>query len=125
MKIEVSNGEIVDKVTILKIKLEKISDLNKISNIEKELKYLIPMLDIIKISENDKLFKDLYDVNLKLWDIEDKLRIMEKNKIFNDDFISLARSVYYTNDKRFNIKNEINIKTSSIFIEEKSYEKYN
>jgi hypothetical protein len=124
MKIEVSNGEIVDKITILKIKSEKIKDYIKVNNIMDELNSLLPILSEIGISLNDELFNKLYSVNLKLWDIEDKLRIMESKKEFDDNFIQLARSVYYTNDERFRIKTEINSKTSSKFIEEKSYEKY-
>jgi hypothetical protein len=124
MKIEVSNGEIVDKISILKIKSEKIKDSIKVNNIMDELNSLLPILSEIGISLNDELFNKLYSVNLKLWDIEDKLRIMESKKEFDNTFIQLARSVYYTNDERFRIKTEINAKTSSKFIEEKSYEKY-
>ena len=124
MKIEVSNGEIIDKVTILKIKSEKLTDDTKLSNVMNELNSLLPILSDIGITTNDELFNKLYTVNLKLWDIEDKLRIMESNKEFNEEFIQLARAVYYTNDERFRIKMEINLKTSSNFIEEKSYEKY-
>jgi hypothetical protein len=124
MKIEVSNGEIVDKITILKIKSEKIKDSIKVNNIMDELNSLLPILSEIGISLNDELFNKLYSVNLKLWDIEDKLRIMESKKEFDNNFIQLARYVYYTNDERFRIKTEINTKTSSKFIEEKSYEKY-
>jgi hypothetical protein len=125
MKIEVSNGEIIDKVTILKIKSEKLTDDTKLSNVMNELNSLLPILPDIGITTNDELFNKLYTVNLQLWDIEDKLRIMESNKEFNEEFIQLARAVYYTNDERFRIKMEINLKTSSNFIEEKSYEKYN
>jgi hypothetical protein len=124
MKVEVSNGEIVDKISILLIKVEKNKDSNKINNIDKELKQLLPYLDKIGISMEEELFKKLKKVNLKLWDIEDKLRKLESQKKFNNEFIELARQVYYTNDLRCVIKKEINIKTKSELIEEKFYNEY-
>lgn len=125
MKIEVSNGEIVDKVTILKIKSERITDIHKLENINRELNSLLPLLDEIGVNEKHPLFEKLYDINSKLWEIEDEIRICEKEKRFGGYFVELARSVYQTNDKRFDIKKEINLKTSSNFIEEKSYQQYN
>ena len=125
MKIEVSNGEIVDKVTILKIKSERITDVHKLENINRELNSLLPLLDDIGIDDTQSLFMELYTVNSELWEIEDKLRLLEADKSFGDEFVSLARLVYYTNDKRFDIKKEINLKTSSKFVEEKSYQQYN
>ena len=124
MKVEVSNGEIVDKISILLIKMEKIKDSDKINNVDKELKQLLPYLDEIGIDIEDELFKKLKKMNLKLWDIEDKLRKLELQKKFNGEFIELARQVYYTNDLRATIKKEININTGSKLIEEKSYEDY-
>jgi hypothetical protein len=124
MKVEVSNGEIVDKISILLIKMEKIKDSDKINNVDKELKQLLPYLDEIGIDIEDELFKKLKKMNLKLWDIEDRLRKLESQKKFNGEFIELARQVYYTNDLRAIIKKEININTGSELIEEKSYEDY-
>lgn len=124
MKIEVSNGEIVDKVTILKIKSEKITDTIKLQNINKELNSLLPLLDEIGVNEKHPLFIQLYDINSKLWEIEDAIRVCENEKRFGGYFIELARSVYQTNDLRFEVKKEINLKTSSNFVEEKSYQQY-
>ena len=124
MKVEVSNGEIVDKISILLIKIEKIKDADKLKNIEKELEYLLPYLDKIGVSIQEELFKKLKTANLKLWDVEDKLRKLESQGKFNKEFVELARQVYYTNDLRFEIKKEINIKTKSELVEEKSYKDY-
>ncbi len=123
MKIEVSNGEIIDKLTIIRIKLERISDKGKLANLKKEYDELITASSSI-ISQSDPLYISLYEVNAELWDIEDRIRDLERRKDFGDEFISTARSVYFKNDKRSEIKREINLKTSSGMIEEKSYEKY-
>lgn len=123
MKIEVSNGEIIDKLTILMIKLERIRDEGKLTNIRKEYEILREAAESI-ISLDDPLVKALYQVNSELWDIEDHIRDLERRKDFGDDFINTARSVYFKNDRRAELKREINIKTSSGLIEEKSYEKY-
>lgn len=123
MKIEVSNGEIIDKYTILMIKSNKIKDELKLKNIENEKNSLIDICKII-IDFSSELFQNLLEINQKLWIIEDKIREKEKNKEFDEEFISLARSVYKTNDIRAEIKKNINLKTESKFIEEKSYEKY-
>ena len=123
MKIEVSVGEIVDKLSILKIKTNNITDSQKLENVTKEYNYLYEIVfNKLKISEDD--FFNLVLINEKLWDIEDKLRDKERDKSFDDDFIQLARSVYFTNDKRAEIKKEINIKYGSLFVEEKSYKQY-
>lgn len=124
MKIEVSNGEIVDKITILKIKSERITDQTKLENVNKELNALLPLLEEMGITKSHPLFLKLYAINTELWDIEDEIRLCEKAKRFDDYFIKLARSVYFTNDKRFDIKKQINLETQSSFVEEKSYEKY-
>ena len=123
MKIEVSNGEIIDKLTIIQIKLERISDKAKLANLKKEYDELVKVTSSI-ISTSDPLYKALYDVNCELWDIEDHIRDLERKKDFGSDFIETARSVYFKNDRRAEIKREINIKTASGLIEEKSYEKY-
>jgi hypothetical protein len=102
--VPISLGELVDKITILKIKIKNITDSQKLENIYKEYNELT--------------------TNEKLWDIEDKVRIKEKKKEFDSEFIELARAVYYTNDKRCEIKRKINIEHSSYLVEEKSYEDY-
>lgn len=123
MKIEVSNGEIVDKLTILQIKLERVKDEVKLKNLRKEYDELARMTSSI-MSTSDPLYKALYDINFELWDIEDRIRDLERKKDFSGEFIATARSVYIKNDKRADIKREINIRTSSGLMEEKSYEKY-
>lgn len=123
MKIEISNGEIIDKLTIIRIKMERIQDKAKLKNIEKEYEELLKASSSI-LSITDPLYKDLYLINSELWDIEDHIRDLERRKDFGDDFISTARAVYIKNDRRSELKREINISTSSGLIEEKSYEKY-
>ena len=123
MKIEVSNGEIIDKLTIIQIKIERIKDKVKLVNLKNEYDELKSVSASI-ISNKDSLYTALYDVNCELWDIEDHIRNLERNKDFGDDFIAAARAVYFKNDRRSEIKREINLKTSSGLIEEKSYEKY-
>ena len=123
MKIVVSNGEILDKLTIIQIKLERIKDGSKLKNLRKEFEVLKAASEEI-IPMDDPLCKALYNVNCELWDIEDKIRDLERKKDFGNDFIQTARSVYFKNDRRSEIKRDINIKTSSGLIEEKSYEKY-
>jgi hypothetical protein len=123
MEIEVSIGEIVDKLSILKIKKNNISDDKKLININKEYFYLHhKVFQELNVDESD--FNTLYVVNEELWSIEDKIRLKEKNREFDDVFIDLARSVYITNDKRANIKKIINEKYNSTFVEEKSYNPY-
>ena len=120
MKIEVSNGEIVDKLTIIQIKLERISDKAKLVNLRKEYEVLDEAVKKI-LSKDNVLYKKLYDINCQLWDIEDRIREMEKAKTFDKEFIETARAVYFTNDKRSDLKKEINKQTGSLLIEEKSY----
>jgi len=122
MEIEVGIGEIVDKLSILMIKKEKITDPNKLKNIMKEFIYLDEIVKKLKISDED--VSDFLSVNKKLWQVEDDIREKERNKIFDKEFIELAREVYITNDLRAEIKRKINEKYSSDFIEEKSYSKY-
>jgi hypothetical protein len=123
MKIEVSNGEIIDKLTIIQIKLERIKDKAKLANLQKEYDELIGASSSI-IPLDHPLYIALYEVNCELWDIEDRIRDLERIKDFGEEFISTARAVYFRNDKRSEIKREINLTTSSGLIEEKSYEKY-
>ena len=127
MKIEVSNGEILDKITILVIKSKKITDPTKLKNINNELDELKPFLDIVNYESNsmvNSLVKELESVNEKLWNVEDKLRDKERSKQFDDEFIKLARDVYFTNDERAKIKKHLNEVTNSKLVEEKSYQKY-
>lgn len=129
MKIEVSNGEIIDKYTILEIKRSKIKDPEKLKNVQHEYNTLTPDVETIYTNVSDKehlkkLHNDLLEVNKKLWKIEDDIRECEKNKDFGQTFIDLARAVYYTNDDRSEVKKEINLLTGSDLIEEKSYEDY-
>lgn len=130
MKIEVSNGEIIDKLTILEIKLNRIKDQEKLINIQKEYDYLKEIVDQIyaacgPVSQELKmLHDDLHNVNKTLWNIEDFIREHERAENFGSDFIELARSVYYTNDDRSEVKKKINLLTGSLFVEEKSYEAY-
>jgi len=125
MKIEVSHGEIVDKLTILQIKKENITDPNKLDNIVKEYDYLLSVVeDDLGISTLSPEYLELLSVNKDLWVIEDDIRDKERQKEFDDDVIKLARAVYYTNDVRAKIKKEINLKHSSGFVEEKSYQSY-
>ena len=127
MKIEVSNGEILDKITILVIKSKKITDPTKLKNINNELDELKPFLDVVNYESNsmvNSLVKELELVNEKLWNVEDKLRDKERSKQFDDEFIKLARDVYFTNDERSKIKKNLNEVTNSKLVEEKSYQKY-
>ena len=122
----ISVGEFFDKITILEIKKKKIHDKEKLSNVNNELTELrnIEQTYNLKSFQLNNLIKKLYNVNLELWNIEDKIRVLEKSKSFDSEFIQLARSVYFKNDLRANLKKEINIKSKSNLIEEKSYEKY-
>ena len=125
MNIEVSHGEIVDKLTILQVKKENITDPSKLDNIVKEYNYLLSIVENdLGISTLSPEYLELLSVNKELWVIEDDIRDKERQKEFDDDFIKLARAVYYTNDVRAKIKKEINLKHSSGFVEEKSYQSY-
>jgi hypothetical protein len=123
MKIEVSNGEIVDKLTIIEIKLERITDKGKLENLKKEFQVLDDAVSGI-IRRSDPLYKALYEVNTELWEIEDHIRELERKGDFGKGFIETARSVYFKNDLRSDIKRQINLSTGSGLIEEKSYDKY-
>ena len=127
MKVEVSNGELLDKLTILELKLSNISDVKKLTNIQKEHDELNPLVGQLFDSYGEELknlYKQLAEINSELWTIEDDIRECERNKDFGSDFVSLARAVYFTNDKRSEIKKSINLLTGSGFVEEKSYEDY-
>jgi hypothetical protein len=125
MNIEVSHGEIVDKLTILQIKKENIKDPSKLDNIVKEYDYLFSIVENdLGILTSSPEYLELLSINKDLWIIEDDIREKERQKQFDDEFIKLARDVYYTNDVRAKIKKEINLKYSSGFIEEKSYSQY-
>ena len=123
---EISAGELIDKISILEIKLEKIKNKESQEEISKEYKMLKEVQNSkIKMTEKLKvLFKEITDVNINLWNIENKLRICEKNKDFGETFIELARSVYIANDKRSRIKLEINKLLGSNIIEIKQYVNY-
>jgi len=122
IQVPISIGELCDKYTILLIKREKIDDKYKRDNVEKELTYLQSLVDKLNIKTENLI--DLKNVNEKLWTIEDDIRIKEFNKQFDDEFIELARSVYVTNDLRFEIKNSISKEYNSDILEVKSYNKY-
>ena len=123
--IPISVGELVDKITILKIKSKNISDVHKLNNIKVELKALETKFNNLQIaSPIDSEISNLEKINNELWVIEDEIREKEKNKEFDNTFIKLARSVYKVNDERANLKKIINQKTGSLFVEEKSYSNY-
>ena len=123
---EISSGELLDKISILEIKLEKIKDKNNLEEINKEYKILksVQNSNIEATNKIEKLFKEIKEVNINLWNIEDKLRICEKNKDFGENFIELARGVYLNNDKRSKIKSEINKILGSNIREIKQYVNY-
>ena len=127
MKIEVSNGEIVDKMTILELKLDKIKNITQLKNIEKEWAILNDcVMALYQIYGDSNLYNEvdkLSEINSQLWDIEDWIRDCEKEQRFDKEFVELARSVYKLNDQRSEIKRQINILTKSSLVEEKSYSK--
>jgi hypothetical protein len=123
--IPVSVGELIDKLSILHVKKIKITNLEKLVYVNKEFELLYNFSsDYLNDEEITKLYHELVDTNSKLWEIEDMLRIIETEKIFNSKFIELSRNVYHTNDKRFKLKNEINEITSSEIREVKEYVEY-
>tara|TARA_B100000401_G_C52560914_1_gene603243 strand:+ start:255 stop:644 length:390 start_codon:yes stop_codon:yes gene_type:complete len=127
LEVNISVGELLDKMSILEIKSIKISNPQKQKNIKKEYDLLNEKAQIIKEGYEEKfeeLYKKLIKINSQLWDIEDEIRILEKNKDFGKNFIELARSVYFTNDERFDIKSEINNYFLSDIVEEKDYKEY-
>jgi|TARA_Y100000004_G_C8630413_1_gene292694 hypothetical protein len=124
IKVPISFGELVDKITILRIKQNKIDDKEKRKFIEDELQVLVRYFSSYSSVDIVREFTELETVNKKLWDIEDKLRVKESKKEFDKEFIELARSVYFTNDKRAEIKKKINELTGSDIMEVKSYVEY-
>lgn len=123
MKIEVSNGEIADKYTILKIKLKHCAPMSaQYFNIHEEYTVLAEAVEELKI--NAVYIEELYEINKKLWNIEDKIRVLENKQSFDREFIELARSVYITNDQRFAVKKKINMESNSRLHEEKILPKY-
>ena len=123
---EISAGELLDKISILEIKIDKIKNKNSLTEINKEYEILkeVKKLNINFTVELDRLFKEIKDINLNLWNIEDKIRICEKNKDFSETFTELARNVYFNNDKRAKIKSKINELLGSNIKEVKEYAEY-
>lgn len=124
MQSEISIGELVDKVSILKIKLEKIQNPDKRRNILHEFTILSDQMEQAGILLQSPEFLGLKRINLKLWQIEDDIRLKEQKKEFDEGFILLARSVYFSNDQRTTLKREINLKFASDLVEEKEYTSY-
>ena len=123
--VPVSIGEMIDKLSILQVKKTKISDEVKLEFVNKEFQILYDLSSVyLKNIEIESLYHQLIEINSSLWDVEDRLRIIETEKKFEGEFISLARKVYFTNDERFRLKNEINLITSSEIREVKDYVKY-
>lgn len=122
--IPVSVGELIDKYTILQIKRSKVSA-DKLVKVKHEMDALLPLVGpFLAIDAISRLYEDLIGVNTQLWDVEDQLRVLEKDKEFDDKFVELARAVYYLNDERFAVKNKINTLTDSDIQEVKQYIEY-
>lgn len=126
IKVEISYGELFDKISILEIKKSKLNNPEEIVKVKYELDLLLQELNNSKLNSSiiSSLTKNLKEINLKLWNIEDKIREKERDKKFDEEFIKLARNVYITNDKRAKIKSEINHRLNSKVFEIKSYKKY-
>jgi hypothetical protein len=124
--VEIAPGELIDKITILEIKLENIRDDTKLINVRREYEILTDVVrkEIVPTDEVSRLRGALKDVNAELWRIEDDIRDQERAKTFGAEFVALARSVYRTNDRRATLKREINELLRSAIIEEKSYADY-
>lgn len=124
--IPVSFGELLDKISILQIKSERITDVAKLANVRKELSALEQtwMAHPAAVKDVARLRAQLKAVNERLWEIEDRIRLKEKAQAFDEEFIGLARSVYFENDTRARIKKDINLALGSAYVEEKSYEDY-
>ena len=125
--VEISIGELLDKISILQIKSERITDQSKLNNIKVELESLLETWRSSSFSETEIVeeLAQIREVNEKLWELEDDIRIKEDRQSFDEEFVRLARSVYVTNDQRAEIKRKINEKLGSALIEEKSYSNYN
>ena len=127
MLVEISNGELLDKISILELKILKIEDEEKLANIMTEFDALNPLVIELFEKHDGQLqnhYLELAKINGELWDIEDWIRDCEREKRFDKEFVELARSVYITNDKRCEVKKVINLMTSSGLVEEKSYKEY-
>ncbi len=126
IQIPISPGELLDKITILQIKSERIKDVAKVSNVKVELDLLskVWQQSVTTDPQVETLTKELKAINEKLWEIEDDIRDEERNKQFGERFIELARSVYITNDDRANAKKKVNLHLKSNIVEEKSYQDY-
>lgn len=126
ISVEVSTGEFLDKMSILQIKSERIQDPGKLSNINKELEILKKTWAESPASQTDisTLMAELKTINESLWDIEDRIRIKESKAAFDEEFIELSRSVYITNDRRSDVKRQLNQALGSDLMEEKSYADY-
>lgn len=126
IKVEVSVGEFLDKITILEIKSERIKDAAKLENVNKELKLLKDTWSQSEFANTDIAdeMDRLKKINEKIWEIEDGIRDKERDRLFDEEFVELARSVYYSNDERAAIKKELNLKLGSGLVEEKSYSDY-
>lgn len=121
MKIEVSNGELLDKFSILEVKRLKLEDTEKLEYVSKEYKALKEDVDSLEFSLEDLTYIRLRDINFELWDIEDSIRGKELLDEFDEEFIQLSRSIYILNDERFRLKNKINKQTDSQFQEQKGH----
>jgi len=124
VSVPVSVGELIDKITILRIKQRHIEDAGKLRNVETELAALQGVCAQAGIDLTSPLVAELEAINLKLWKIEDDIREKERRKTFDSGFVELARAVYVVNDERFAVKARINAETGSTFREEKSYKEY-
>ena len=125
MKVEISNGELLDKFSILEIKMGNITNPSKLANVENEYRDLTSdCTNLLRDSKISSLYAELKSINQKLWVIEDDIRDCERSKDFGPQFVSLAREVYFTNDDRARIKKEINLASGSSLVEEKSYQDY-
>jgi hypothetical protein len=121
----VSVGELIDKLSILQVKKTKITNEEKLDYVNKEFELLYNLSSVyLDIKELETLYHILVKTNSKLWDIEDKLRVLESEKRFDEEFVELARNVYFTNDERFSLKNQINKITDSEIREIKEYIEY-
>ncbi len=121
---EISLGELVDKISILKIKAQNITDPTKLAHVKKEEETLSKTLSSLKLENIDHHLNQMIDVNSELWKIEDDIRDLERAKDFGAEFVRLARAVYVTNDERFKRKNTINTTYKSGLVEVKSYQEY-
>ena len=121
----ISLGELVDKISILIIKQKNITDETKLDHVKKELDFLQKtLMNYVQQEEINNHLENLININSKLWNIEDDIRECERKKLFDQKFIDLARSVYFTNDERAKVKNDINKTFGSELLEVKSYEEY-